>query len=81
MRPVHMNPEEAVQAALDLGSPRMIPMHWGTFRLTDEPLDEPPQRARDAWMAAGLAADRYRQLMHGETLVIETSDVRPQSDD
>ena len=70
MRPVHMNPEEAVQAALDLGGPRMIPMHWGTFRLTDEPLDEPPRRARDAWIASGLAAENYQQLMHGETLVL-----------
>ncbi len=70
MRPVHMNPEEAVQAALDLGSPRVIPMHWGTFKLTDEPLDEPPQRARDAWMASGLAPERFHQMMHGETLVM-----------
>jgi N-acyl-phosphatidylethanolamine-hydrolysing phospholipase D len=70
MRPVHMNPEEAVQAALDLGGPGMIPMHWGTFRLTDEPLDEPPKRARDAWIASGLTPEAYRQLMHGETMVM-----------
>jgi N-acyl-phosphatidylethanolamine-hydrolysing phospholipase D len=70
MRPVHMNPEEAVQAAHDLGGPHVIPMHWGTFKLTDEPLDEPPRRAREAWSASGLAAERYRQLSHGETLVL-----------
>ena len=76
MKPVHMDPEEAVQAVRDLagigggGAPRFIPMHWGTFKLTDEPLDEPPQRARSAWLAAGLPLERYCQLAHGETLVI-----------
>ena len=68
MRPVHMNPEDAVQAALDLGSPRIIPMHWGTFKLTDEPLDEPPQRAKHTWLASGLAPEQFHQMMHGETL-------------
>jgi N-acyl-phosphatidylethanolamine-hydrolysing phospholipase D len=63
MRPVHMNPEEAVRAFQDLqrGRPAisgrpvvMVGMHWGTFKLTDEPMDEPPARARSAWRAAGL---------------------------
>jgi L-ascorbate metabolism protein UlaG (beta-lactamase superfamily) len=40
----HMNPEQAVQAFLDLGARTMVAMHWGTFKLTDEPLDEPPAR-------------------------------------
>ncbi len=44
MRPVHMNPEEAVQAFFDLGAAHFVPIHWGTFALTDEPLDEPPAR-------------------------------------
>jgi N-acyl-phosphatidylethanolamine-hydrolysing phospholipase D len=63
MRPIHMSPEEAVQAFQDLqrGCPPtldrpgvMVGMHWGTFKLTDEPMDEPPARARNAWEAAGL---------------------------
>lgn len=41
---VHMNPEEAIQAALDLRAATAIGMHYGTFDLTDEPLDEPPRR-------------------------------------
>ena len=44
MRFVHLNPEEAVQAAVDMGAARVIAMHYGTFDLTDEPLDEPPRR-------------------------------------
>jgi len=48
MRPQHMNPDEAGQAFLDLAAERMVSIHWGTFKLTDEPLNEPPARF-DAW--------------------------------
>jgi len=41
---VHMNPEEAIQAALDLGTSTAVGMHYGTFDLTEEALDEPPRR-------------------------------------
>ncbi|HEV8305834.1 MAG TPA: MBL fold metallo-hydrolase [Gemmatimonadales bacterium] len=67
MRYVHMNPEEAVAAFRALGARAMVPIHWGTFKLTDEAMDEPPARARAAWQAAGLPASGYRQLLHGET--------------
>ncbi|PYJ48014.1 MAG: MBL fold metallo-hydrolase [Verrucomicrobia bacterium] len=43
-REVHMNPEEAVKAFLELRAKTLIPMHYGTFRLGFEPLHEPPQR-------------------------------------
>ncbi|WP_018968913.1 MBL fold metallo-hydrolase [Rubritalea marina] len=43
-RDVHMNPEEAVQAFLELGAEFMIPMHYRTFPLGNEPVDEPEQR-------------------------------------
>jgi N-acyl-phosphatidylethanolamine-hydrolysing phospholipase D len=68
MRYLHMNPEEAVDAFRALRARVMVPIHWGTFKLTDEAMDEPPVRARAAWKAAGLAEERYRQLAHGETL-------------
>ncbi|MBI2074184.1 MAG: MBL fold metallo-hydrolase, partial [Gemmatimonadetes bacterium] len=72
MRPVHMNPEEAVQAYRDLAGADgmggvMMAVHWGTFKLTDEPMDEPPARVRAAWEAAGLAAERLWVPVHGET--------------
>ncbi|MGA7461947.1 MAG: MBL fold metallo-hydrolase [Candidatus Korobacteraceae bacterium] len=45
-REVHTSPEDAVQAFVDLGSRWMIPMHYGTFRLSQEPIEEPLQRLR-----------------------------------
>ncbi|HMV31545.1 MAG TPA: MBL fold metallo-hydrolase [Gemmatimonadales bacterium] len=72
MHVVHVNPEEAVRAFRDLAGgadppPRMVPIHWGTFKLTDEPMDEPPRRAEQAWREAGLPPDRLCRLRHGET--------------
>ncbi len=45
-RRVHTSPEDAVQAFVDLNADRMIPMHYGTFKLSHEPMDEPVQRLR-----------------------------------
>ncbi|MFB6394145.1 MBL fold metallo-hydrolase [Polymorphospora sp. 2-325] len=53
MKPVHMNPPEAVRACLDLGARRMSPMHWGTFVLSAEPVLEPLERTVTEWAAAG----------------------------
>ena len=74
MHVVHVNPEEAVRALRDLSAgsatvPLMVPIHWGTFKLTDEPMDEPPRRAAEAWREAGLPPHRLCQLRHGETRV------------
>jgi N-acyl-phosphatidylethanolamine-hydrolysing phospholipase D len=71
MRAAHMNPEEAVQSCQDLGARILVPMHWGTFRLTDEDMREPPVRTQAAWDAAGLPAGGLRILQHGETLIME----------
>jgi N-acyl-phosphatidylethanolamine-hydrolysing phospholipase D len=57
MRAHHMNPEEAMRAALDVGAVRAIGVHYGTFDLTDEPLDEPPHRFHEAARAAHVADD------------------------
>jgi len=81
MRPVHMNPEDAVHAFLDLRDGRsgvaertvLVPMHWGTFKLTDEPFDEPPARTRTAWSAAGLRPDDLWILAPGETRALPPS--------
>jgi N-acyl-phosphatidylethanolamine-hydrolysing phospholipase D len=71
MRYLHMNPEEAVEAFRKLNARAMVPIHWGTFKLTDEAMDEPPRRAQRAWQVAGLAPAGYHQLAHGQTLVLD----------
>jgi len=67
MESQHMAPEEAVEAARLLDARRMVAMHWGTFRLTDEPMAEPPARARAAFAAAGVRARELWILDIGET--------------
>jgi L-ascorbate metabolism protein UlaG (beta-lactamase superfamily) len=65
-RGVHTCPEEALQAFLDLGARRMIPMHYGTFRLSQEPMDEPVERLMAAAKLAGVASS-VSVLPEGET--------------
>jgi L-ascorbate metabolism protein UlaG (beta-lactamase superfamily) len=69
MKPVHMNPAEAVRACEDLGARRMATMHWGTFLLSAEPLLDPPAKAADAWSAAGRQHDDLWTLAVGESRV------------
>lgn len=63
----HMNPEEAVQAALDLKTRKAVAMHYGTFDLSDEPLDEPPSRFQEAAEAKALGEEAAWLLRIGET--------------
>jgi L-ascorbate metabolism protein UlaG (beta-lactamase superfamily) len=66
MHTAHMDPAEAVQAMQDLGAQQALGHHWGTFRLTDEPIDEPPARLATARDAAGIPAARFLALRPGE---------------
>ena len=68
MKDSHVNPEEAVQIALDLQSPYSFGMHWGTFILTDEPVAEPPQRLKVELDKRGLSPDFFRSPKPGEIL-------------
>jgi N-acyl-phosphatidylethanolamine-hydrolysing phospholipase D len=72
MRRVHLDPVEAVQAFIDLGGlengAHLVPTHWGTFPLTEEPLDEPPRRLREAAEAARVNTDRVHLLPVGGVL-------------
>ena len=67
MRPQHVNPAEAVQVHLDLGAKRSIGIHWGTFQLTDEPLDQPPIELAEARHARAVDDAAFSVLAVGET--------------
>jgi len=69
-RNVHTSPEDALQGFLDLGSKAMIPMHYGTFRLSYEPMEEPVQRLRAAAEAAGVS-ERVLVLEEGKTRIFK----------
>jgi N-acyl-phosphatidylethanolamine-hydrolysing phospholipase D len=74
MRFQHMDPAEAYRAFLDLGARFMLPMHWGTFDLTDEPVDLPPAELARAVEAAGGDA-RVATLAIGERWKVPERDV------
>ena len=65
-RAVHTSPEEALQAFLDLGARAMVPMHYNTFRLGREPMEEPLPRLLAAARRAG-ASERLHPLAEGES--------------
>ena len=67
-RRVHMNPEDALQAFVDLRARHLVPIHWGTFVLSYEAIDEPPRWIAELAAAAGLS-DRLALLAHGEGAV------------
>jgi L-ascorbate metabolism protein UlaG (beta-lactamase superfamily) len=58
MESQHVDPIEAGRAFEALGAKNLLAMHWGTFRLTDEPAGEPPVRLRAWWAERGLDPDR-----------------------
>jgi L-ascorbate metabolism protein UlaG (beta-lactamase superfamily) len=65
-RNVHANPADATRAFLDLNARWMVPMHYGTFRLSHEPMDEPLQLLEKEAAAAGVR-DRVLVLQEGVT--------------
>jgi L-ascorbate metabolism protein UlaG (beta-lactamase superfamily) len=67
----HVSPEEAVRIAQDVHARVAVGIHWGTFPLTDEPLDEPPRALQDALRVAGIAPERFLVPVRGETQRID----------
>jgi L-ascorbate metabolism protein UlaG (beta-lactamase superfamily) len=73
MLPAHLNPEQALAAFEALGARSFLAMHWGTFKLTDEPLDEPPARLEAERVRRDLPRERVRVLAIGETVEVAGS--------
>ena len=62
----HMNPGESVQAFIDSGAEFALAHHYGTFQLTDEPIDAPLIALADALANTAISAERFRVLRPGE---------------
>ncbi len=77
MRRQHMNPEDAIQAFIDLGAKEFFAMHWGTFQLTDEPISEPPQLLQKIWRERGLDESKAHVLKIGESAMLASPAHRP----
>jgi L-ascorbate metabolism protein UlaG (beta-lactamase superfamily) len=70
MQRQHMDPADAVRAFQTLGAERFVAMHWGTFKLTDEDLREPPWLLSVVWEGEELPQDRLEVPAIGETLML-----------
>jgi len=63
----HVDPDEALRGFLALGARNLLAMHWGTFKLTDEPTGEPRERILALWAERGLDPARLWLLDVGES--------------
>jgi L-ascorbate metabolism protein UlaG (beta-lactamase superfamily) len=68
MQAVHMNPAEAVQAHLDLEAAESVAMHFGTFQLTTEGIDEPVRALEQARLAHHVEPSAFRAIGFGESV-------------
>jgi L-ascorbate metabolism protein UlaG (beta-lactamase superfamily) len=66
MQAQHMNPQDAVRAYQDVGAAQALGHHWGTFRLTNEAVDEPLRELAAALRKAQVPPERFRALRPGE---------------
>jgi L-ascorbate metabolism protein UlaG (beta-lactamase superfamily) len=68
MQPIHMNPAEAVRAHIELHARTSVGMHFGTFQLTPEGIDEPLRALAEARDRQGVAPSAFRTLDVGESM-------------
>lgn len=70
MKRSHINPGDTVKAFKELGADKLLVVHWGTFRLGDEPVYRPIVDIRREMAKAGIS-DRLVELVHGQTMYLE----------
>jgi L-ascorbate metabolism protein UlaG (beta-lactamase superfamily) len=73
MKDIHMNPAEAVQAHLDLGARQSVAMHFGTFQLTPEGIDQPVRELAIALDERGVPPEQFRAVGVGESVRLAPS--------
>jgi N-acyl-phosphatidylethanolamine-hydrolysing phospholipase D len=67
MKMTHVTPEEALRLFADVQGKHFMAIHWGTFDLTEEPIEEPPERLEAEVRRLGLDDSKVWVLKHGET--------------
>jgi L-ascorbate metabolism protein UlaG (beta-lactamase superfamily) len=67
MKPAHMSAEEAVQAHLDVGAKISLAYHFGTFQLSDEGIDDPPEALRKEMARLGVPSNTFWVLEPGQS--------------
>ena len=70
MKRNHINPDEAVAILQACGAQEALAHHWGTFQLTDEPIDEPPQLLAKALARENIAAERFKVARPGAVVEV-----------
>lgn len=78
MSSFHASPEDSVEMHRDIRSKRSIGMHWATFPLTDEPIEEPAQRLIEARRRKGVADDEFVAVWPGALVGAESGVDRSQ---
>ena len=73
MAPSHINPEETVRAFRELNAKKLMVIHWGTFRLGDEPVHFPPMQLKKVLEKEGML-DRFLDLRHGQTYLCSSKE-------
>ena len=74
MGPIHMSPAQALQASRDLKADTFIPIHWGTFDLADDLLDEPPRLLNEEIKNSEITDEHFWVLKHGETRKLKNTE-------
>ena len=71
MKDMHINPEEAVQIHEDINSQYSLAVQWGTFRMTAEPIDDPPAKLKAALEKKNIPMNKFEIMKIGEMKVID----------
>ena len=71
MQSAHIDPAEAVDVHLEVGAEQSLPIHWGTFQLTIEPVLEPPRLLEEEMRRRDLPLEEFRPVRIGDTLLLD----------
>jgi L-ascorbate metabolism protein UlaG (beta-lactamase superfamily) len=71
MENTHIDPAQAVEIHLEVRAEQSLPIHWGTFQLTIEPVLEPAQLLVEEMQRRGLPVEQFHPLKIGDTLILD----------